>query len=164
MSPEAVLAAGYALFLVAAAIVLDLLARHTHRRSERFRIAGFVFHEHLDAWECPEGQHLWPVHHDRERRVMRYRGKAHICNACAAKPGCTDSDDGREVVRSVAPWFESDAGRFHRGIALALIVLAGLVLAVALVAYHRPLELIVLGAGVLIVAAGLRAAAATAWR
>jgi hypothetical protein len=110
------------------------------------------------VWECPEGEHLAPVHHDHERRVVRYRAKAHVCNACAAKPGCTDSDEGREVVRSLAPWLESDVGRFHRGIALALIVVAGLILGVALAAYHRPLELLVLGAGMVLVLAGLRVA------
>ena len=54
MSPEAVLALGYALFLVATATALDLLARHANRRSHRFRTAGFTYHEHLDVWECPE--------------------------------------------------------------------------------------------------------------
>lgn len=50
-------------------------------------------------------------------------------------------------------------GRFHRGIALALMILAGLILAIALAVYHRPLELVVLGAGAVVVAARLRAAA-----
>jgi hypothetical protein len=37
------LLAGYAVFLMAAASVLELVARHTHRRSDRYRNSGFVF-------------------------------------------------------------------------------------------------------------------------
>jgi hypothetical protein len=157
LSPEAALAAGYALFLLATAAVLDLLARHAHRRSDRYRTAGFVYHEHLDAWECPEGQHLWPAQHDHQRRLVRYRGKAHVCNACAVKRNCTDSDEGREVLRSLEPWPRSEAGRFHRAIGLALILLAALVAAIPLVWHHDPLELLVLGVVlVLTTLAGLR--------
>jgi hypothetical protein len=71
LDSEAILLGGYALFLLGAATTLDLLARHSHRRSERYRTAGFRYHEHLDAWECPEGQHLWPHEYDRERRLAR---------------------------------------------------------------------------------------------
>ena len=35
---------------------------------------------------------------------------------------------GREIVRAVDPWPHSEAGRFHRGLSLLLVVLAGLVL------------------------------------
>ena len=37
MSAEALLATGYAAFLMLAATPLDLLARHSHRRSARYR-------------------------------------------------------------------------------------------------------------------------------
>ena len=54
---------------------------------------------------------------------MRYRAKAHVCNACPRKDACTDSDHGREIVRPLDPWPHSEAGRFHRGISLLLVVL-----------------------------------------
>lgn len=142
---EALLATLYAGFLLVAAVALDVLARHTHLRSLRFRIAGFRYHEHLDAWECPEGQHLWPFEHDHERRLVRYRGKPHICNACPAKEACTDSDEGREVVRFLDPWFRSEAGRFHRAFALMLIVLSGVVAVIGLARNHAVGETILLG-------------------
>jgi hypothetical protein len=112
--------------------------------------------------DCPEGQHLWPVEHDLERRVVRYPGKAHVCNACHVKDACTSSDEGREVVRSLEGWPRSDAGRFHRAISLALIVLAAFITAVAVARNHRLGDLVAFGAvASLLVGAGLRFAAPT---
>jgi hypothetical protein len=145
LDTEVVLAAGYALFLLAAAAGLDLLARHSNRRSERFRTAGFRYHLDIDAWECPEGQHLWPQDHDHERRLVRYRGKPHVCNACLAKPGCTESDDGREIVRALDSWPRSEAGRFHRVLSVMLVLLAALLVSVELVRHRDPLEVLLLG-------------------
>ena len=70
------------------------------------------------------------------------------------KADCTDSDEGREIVRALDPWPHSEAGRFHRGISLALLALAGLIVAIALVRNHAPADLLVLGilAGVILVA------------
>jgi hypothetical protein len=140
MSPEVFLVAGYAAFLVLAALVLEWLSAHTHRRALRYRTAGFDYDEVHDHWTCPEGQHLWPHEFDHERRLVRYRAKAHICNGCPRKDACTDSDRGREVVRSLDPWPHSEAGRFHRGIAVMLVVLALFVLAVGGARNHDPAE------------------------
>ena len=145
LDAEVVLASGYAVFLLATAAGLDLLAQHSYRRSERYRTAGFQYHAHLDAWECPEGQHLWLHEHDPESRVRRYRGKPHVCNACPAKPGCTDSDEGRELVRSLDSWARSEAGRFHRVLSLTLVLLAALLLTAELVRHRDPSELLLLG-------------------
>ena len=144
MSAEALAAAGYALFLLAAAVALDLLARHSHRRSTRYRTAGFAYRPELDAWVCPEGQHLHRVEIDHERRLARYRGKARICNACPAKPDCTDSDEGREIARALDPWPHSEAGRFHRGISIVLVALSTVIVTAALVRNHSPADLAVL--------------------
>ena len=111
--PEVFLAAGYAVFLVCVSLGLDSLARHSHARSERYRIAGFTYHHTNDAWICPEDQLL-----------LR----------------------GREVVHAMDPWPHSEAGRFHRGISLAVVLIAGLVLAAETLRNHAPLELAVLGA------------------
>lgn len=161
---ETAIAAGYALFLIAAAFGLERLARHSHDRSERYRTAGFTYHGHLDAWECPEGQHLRLHEHDRERRVARYRAKAHVCNACPRKPECTDSDDGREVVRALDPWPHSEAGRYHRGICLVLAALAALIVCVELVRHHGGAEVAVLALvlAITVLAASRLAAAFTA--
>src|SRR3712207_8522737 len=152
IQPEVFLAAGYALFMLAVAVGLDLLARHSHARSERYRTAGFAYHPTHDAWICPEDQILMRSEVDHERRLIRYRGRPQICNHCPAKTECTDSDDGREVVRAIDPWPHSEAGRFHRGISLAVALIAGLILSAEALRNHAPLELAILGAGLVVVA------------
>jgi hypothetical protein len=142
--PEVFLAGGYAIFLLVCAGTLEWLSAHTHRRALRFRTAGFAYDEQLDAWQCPEGQHLWPHEFDHERRLVRYRAKAHICNGCPRKDACTDSDRGREIVRPLDPWPHSEAGRFHRILSLIMVGLAGLVLSVESVRHHAPGEAILL--------------------
>jgi hypothetical protein len=156
MSPEAWLGAGYAVALLAAALVLEWLSAHTHRRALRFRTAGFEYRAEQDVWVCPEGEHLWPHEFDHERRLVRYRAQAHVCNGCPLKERCTDSDHGREVVRPLDPWPHSEAGRFHRVIALMLVALAGLVLVATLARNHAATEAAVL--------AGLLALSALIWR
>ena len=149
---EAWLAGAYAIFLIACALCMEWLSAHTHRRSLRYRTAGFSYDAPNDHWQCPEGEHLWPHEFDHERRLVRYRAKAHICNGCPRKDACTDSDRGREIVRPLDPWPHSEAGRFHRGVCLVLAVLSALVLLVAAVRNHQPADLVVLVPLVLAVA------------
>ena len=156
MSPEVVLGAGYAAFLLACAFALEWLSAHTHRRALRYRTAGFRYDDRLDAWECPEGTHLWPHAFDAERRLVRYRAKAHICNGCPIKAACTDSDEGREVTRPLDPWPHSEAGRFHRALSLVLAALAGLILVVVAVRHHAPAEALLLGGMLVATLAGAR--------
>jgi hypothetical protein len=66
--------------------------------------------------------------------------RAHICNSCPSKPRCTDSNDGREIVRPLDPWPHSEAGRFHRVIALLLVALSALILLVEVARHHAPTE------------------------
>ncbi len=149
---EVFLAAGYAAFLLCVAVGLDLLARHSHARSLRYRTAGFTYHHTHDAWICPEDQILQRSETDHERRLVRYRGRPQICNRCPSKSDCTDSDDGREVVRPMDPWPHSEAGRFHRGISLVVAFVAVPVLAAEATRNHAPPELAVLGAVLVAVA------------
>jgi hypothetical protein len=155
VTPEVVLVAGYAGLLIAGAFVLEWLSAHTHRRSLRYRTAGFAYDEDHDHWKCPEGEHLWPHEFDDERRLVRYRAKAHVCNACPRKGACTDSDHGREIVRPLDPWPHSDAGRFHRGISLLMVALGLLIVVVEAVRNHDGPELAVLAT---VLVAGLLAA------
>jgi hypothetical protein len=144
VSREALLFAGYAGFLLVAAIALEWLSAHTHRRALRYRTAGFTYDDRHDHWQCPEGEHLWPHEFDHERRLVRYRAKAHICNGCPRKDACTDSDRGREIVRPLDPWPHSEAGRFHRGLSLMLVALALLVLVAGAVRNHDAVDAAVL--------------------
>lgn len=152
VATETLLAAGYALFLALVAIALDLLARHSHRRSEVWRTGGFTYHAHLDAWECPEGEQLHRIETDIHQGLARYRARAHICNACPRKGDCTDSDHGREVTRSLDPWPHSEAGRFHRGISVAIASFGILVILAGAGLNHRPGDLLVLAGALLVTA------------
>ncbi len=150
VATETLLATGYAVFLVLVALGLDALARHSHRRSELYRTAGFTFHEHLDAWECPEGERLHRIETDVQQRLVRYRARAHVCNSCPRKGDCTDSSSGRELTRAIDPWPHSEVGRFHRGISVAIAGFGILVLGAAAALHHGPADLAVLGAALLL--------------
>jgi hypothetical protein len=136
VTPEVLLAAGYACFLTCGAFMLEWLSAHTHRRALRYRTAGFAYNAANDHWLCPEGEQLWPHELDRELRLVRYRARPHVCNACPLKARCTDSDDGREIVRPLDPWPHSEAGRFHRVIAVVMVALSALILVVELARSH----------------------------
>lgn len=155
--PEVLLAAGYAVFLLGVAVGLDLLARQSHVRSERYRTAGFTYHHKSDAWICPEDQILTRAEIDHERRLVRYRGRPQVCNHCLSKTDCTDSDEGREISHAMDPWPHSEAGRFHRGISLAIALVAALVPVAEATRHHAPAEIAILFAA-------FAAAAAVAWR
>ncbi|MEO7943344.1 MAG: transposase [Marmoricola sp.] len=143
VSAEVVLSAGYACGLLLIACALDLLARHSHARSDRYRTAGFRYHPQHDAWVCPEDQMLWPTLYDEKVGLMRYRAKPSVCNACPVKQSCTSSPHGREITRETEPWPHSEAARFHRGLVLVLIGLAGLLLMLMLVRHPNPADLAV---------------------
>ena len=136
MSPEALLAAGYAGFLLLAAFVLEWLSAHTHRRALRYRTAGFTYHEQHDHWLLPRGPA--PVAaRVRPRAPPRPlpRQGAHL-QRLPAQGACTDSDRGREIVRPLDPWPHSEAGRFHRGLSLMLVALSLLVILVGAARNH----------------------------
>lgn len=150
VATTSLLAAGYGLFLAIVALGIDQLARHSHRRAELYRTAGFSYLESLDAWECPEGERLHRIETDMRMRLARYRARAEVCNACPRKGDCTDSSTGREVTRALDPWPHSEAGRFHRGIALAIIGFGILVICAGAALNHGAADLAVLGAALLL--------------
>jgi hypothetical protein len=150
VAPETLMAAGYAVFLTAAALALDLLARHSHRRARAYRTAGFDYHAATDAWVCPEGERLHRAEVDPHLRLVRYRARAHVCNRCRLKDACTDSDQGREISRPIDPWPHSEAGRFHRMIALVMVGLGLLVLAAGAALNHGGGDLLVLSAALIV--------------
>jgi len=160
---ETLLAASYSLVLLVIAAGLEMMGRHSHRRAGQYHNRGFRFHKHADHWECPQGTRLERAEIDNELRVIRYRAPAHTCNGCPIKAQCTDSDSGRELSVSLDPWLSSEIGRFHRGISLALLILATLIMAIELVRHGRGSERWILSAAVatlsllaLTVARGLR--------
>ncbi len=138
---ETELALGYALFLLLAALGIEVVARFSHHRLRHSKTAGFRFDSGVSAWQCPQGNFLWLYEVDQQSRLVRYRAEARHCNRCDIKHTCTDSDEGRELTHSFESWTESEMSRFHRGFCLMLLVLAGFVLAVTLVRHwHGTVE------------------------
>ncbi len=129
---EPLLAGGYAILLVLIAALLEWLARHSLRRSDRYDTGGFRFHRDRDSWECPQGARLERGEIDHQLRVIQYRAPADTCNACSIKAHCTNSERGRTISISLDPWVRSAAARFQRGISLVLLTLAGLIVAIEL--------------------------------
>ncbi len=146
------LVAGYALLLAAVAWGFDLMAKRASHRAAAWRTGGFVYHPNHDAWQCPEDEWLWPSSFDPNNRVMRYRATPTVCNHCPVKVDCTTSHHGREISRQVDPWPFSEAGRFHRGIACALVGLAILMPLAQVLITRSGSDLLVGGAAALIVA------------
>jgi len=143
---EVLLAVGYAVLLVAVAFGLELVARHAHRHSERWRVAGFRYRREHDVWECPAGERLVRVSFDDHGSGRaRYRAPARACNACALKPLCTDSPHGREIEHQPDAWLQSELARFHRGMSLTLLLLASAWLVAEMFRHREPRELLLLG-------------------
>jgi len=142
---EVVLAAGYSAFLVGTAAVLEQIARHSHQRTEKYANAGFQYRRDLDVWECPAGQQLTRSEIDYEQRIIRYQAEGRVCNSCSLKNNCTDSDEGRVIERPWDSWLRSEVRRFHRGISLALLALAALLLVIEGALHRKPAEWLILG-------------------
>lgn len=145
MHIEVLLAAAYAVFLAAVSLVLEVLARRSHKRSQHYRTFGFTYQEKMDQWECPAGNLLVRKDVDLERRVIRYGAQPHACNTCHLKERCTDSNQGRILETRTDSWVESELRRFHRGISLALLLLAAMILTIESARHNQTLELVVLG-------------------
>lgn len=147
------LTCGYTAFLLLAAYGLDLMARRASRRAADWRTGSFTYHEDHDAWVCPEDQWLWPQSFDPSQRVMRYRASPTVCNSCPVKDTCTTSDSGREISRNIDPWPHSEAGRFHRGMACSVAVLA-IVLPLATTIGSSPVGSVVLATAAVLAGLG----------
>ena len=119
----------YAVFLVIVAAILERVALQSHRLSRQMEVAGFKYHAVHDRWECPTGQYLERHQTDPQLKIVTYRAPAHACNACHCRGNCTDSDDGRRIEHRLDSWLQSELRRFHRGLSLVLLLLAGLILA-----------------------------------
>jgi hypothetical protein len=89
MSTNVILVCCYSCLLLAVAYGFDTMARRVSLRARRWRTGAFHYHPDHDAWTCPEDQWLWPTSYDPEQRIVRYRAKPAVCNACPVKHSCT---------------------------------------------------------------------------
>ena len=154
--PEVLLAAGYALFLLAAALGLDLLARHSQRALGPLPHGGLQLPPPPRRLGVPGG----PA--PAARRARRPAARRALPGAGARLqrlPGegatAPTPTTGREVVRPLDPWPHSEAGRFHRGISVALACLAGVIATIALVRHHGFADAVALGVALAATAAAL---------
>lgn len=164
LSLNVILVCGYALVLLAVGYGFDHLAWRTSVRAQRWRTGSFRYHEDHDAWTCPEDQLLWPTSYDPEQRIIRYRAKPSVCNACPVKATCTTSGHGREVTREIDPWPHSEAGRFHRGVACCITVLGVLLPSAMLLSRPNAADLALLLLTVVVVGGATVPLARHLWR
>jgi hypothetical protein len=147
---EPVLVAAYAVLLVIVAAGLEWLAKHSHKRADRYHTGGFRFHHDRDAWECPMGIALIRAEIDHDQQMVLYRAPAHTCNSCQIKSRCTQSVNGREIAVPLDPWVRSASLQLQRGISLVLLTLASFILLLELFRDLHSTDQYVLG-GVLVV-------------
>ena len=121
---EVLFVGGYAALLLLVGAGLEWAARSSHERIHRTKTIGFRYHSHLNAWQCSEGTFLWHHETSHSARIVQYRAKAEICNACSRKAVCTDANDGRTLVRPLDRWPHSEMARFQRALSLSLMILA----------------------------------------
>jgi hypothetical protein len=146
VSIEYVLMLGYAIVLAIIALLLEIAARHAHKRSLNTSTVGFTYHPERDVWQCPRDQHLFPVFSDSAKGVVVYRAPASACNTCPSKAACTDSTDGREIERRTTNGLEYGMQRFHRAMSLTLLLLASAMLVTELLRAGGLYPRLVLGA------------------
>jgi hypothetical protein len=72
-----------------------------------------------------------------------------MCNSCAIKTRCTASDTGREIAVSLDPWLASAVGRFHCGMSLVFVVVAGMIVFAELLRHDHVIERWILSATLL---------------
>ena len=146
---DALFVGGYSAAMLVVAVAMEWVARGSHERIHRTKTIGFRYHAQLNAWQCSEGTFLWHHESDASTRVVTYRAKAEICNACRLKSVCTDSEVGRTLVRPLDAWPHSEMARFQRVLSLSLMILAAMSCAVEATLQNEARIQLAFGAGML---------------
>ena len=153
-SLEVALVCGYAVALLLIAVAFDRMGARSAQRSAAWRTGNFLYHDDADAWKCHEDQWLWPASFDPDKRVVRYVGQHAICGRGPAKTECSPTPGPRELTRQVDPWPHSEAGRFHRGVSVAIGAVALMMVLVSLLfSAKSPADVVLLLAALALVAA-----------
>jgi hypothetical protein len=83
------------------------------QRTPFYTIEQFHYDVEHDVFICPQGQTI-PLHAVwKSRQYYLYRANAQVCNACPMKPECTDSQSGRNLVRSFFQEFLDRAASYR---------------------------------------------------
>jgi hypothetical protein len=59
----------------------------------------FVYDPEQNLYRCPAGQTLRRYSDHAPRKLTKYRADSAICAACSLRPQCTESKNGRKVLR-----------------------------------------------------------------
>jgi transposase len=70
------------------------------QRTPFYPATRFTYDSEHDGYICPQGQELPLWSRRTSEQVFVYRADAKVCNACALKSQCTDSQSGRHIFRS----------------------------------------------------------------
>ena len=71
------------------------------RRTPYLGKSAFVYDAAHDVYVCPQGALLRRSKLRRTQGLIEYRADGHVCNACAVKAACTESDHGRSIHHSL---------------------------------------------------------------
>jgi hypothetical protein len=114
----------YVLALWSGGWILEFLAKAHFYRAQRYAHLEFAYDVELDRYECPQGEQLTLHTFDDWNKLAIYKAPAWSCDACVLKAFCTPHDEGRHVYRSLAEFYETDVGRFHRWPSLIILTVA----------------------------------------
>jgi transposase len=71
------------------------------KRTEHFGPSRFSYDPQSDTYCCPNGKTLRRAHAKYTEGKIVYQAAPGICDACALKPQCTASKEGRRIHRSI---------------------------------------------------------------
>ena len=100
----------------------------------------------MDVWQCPTGHHLTREQTDFERKIATLpRSGPQVQRLPLSKKTAPIPMTGGLLESRLDAWLQSELNRFHRGISLALLLLAVLILAAEMFEYQAARDWLVLG-------------------
>jgi transposase len=84
------------------------------QRTSFYGASRFTYDPERDEYRCPEGQVLRRRKAKYTEGVVVYRAEAATCNACPVKAACTESNQGRQVHRSLNVEYLDRVRAYHQ--------------------------------------------------
>ena len=84
------------------------------QRTPFYGASRFTYDPERDEYRCPDGQVLRRRKVKYTEGVVVYRADAATCNACPLKAACTESDQGRQVHRSLYAEYLDRVRAYHQ--------------------------------------------------
>lgn len=83
-------------------------------RTEYYGASKFIYEPDADQYRCPQDHVLRRRTAKYTEGVVVYRAEAAICNACPLKTACTQSNQGRQVHRSLYAEYLDRVRAYHQ--------------------------------------------------